>query len=314
MVTGIDAAGTDLNSEIVIDWEPKRAAFVRAQNAGPAPLEQSWSYGDAIATVSNNEIWRGVIDIDGAPVATVQVAERRLPAGLRLVRLTRGPVVAEAQHLTDAIDVIRADYRRWSRNLVFWMPHVVDAGPIMRRIGKRPMTTGYTTAWLDLQPDTAQLRADLRGNWRNALTQAETLPPKVRLDQRGRDIDLFIAEYLKDRRAQKYSGPSSTLVRAIADAFGKDIFLLQALDHGDVIAASLFLRHGRSATYYLSWTTNHGRERNAAHFLMWEGITRLKEAGVCWLDLGGMDARAPGIARFKLGLGAAPVTTSGTWF
>jgi hypothetical protein len=146
MVTGIDAAGTDLNSEIVIDWEPKRAAFVSTQNDGPAPLEQSWAYGDAIATVSSNEIWRGVIDIDGAPVATVQVAERRLPTGLRLVRLTRGPVVAEAQHLTDAVGVIRADYRRWARNLVFWMPDVVDAAPIMRRIGKRPMTTGYTTA------------------------------------------------------------------------------------------------------------------------------------------------------------------------
>lgn len=314
MGTGIDAAGTDLNSDITIDWEPKRAAFVKAQNDGPAPLEQSWAYGDALATVSNNDIWRGVIDIDGAPVATVQVAERRLPTGLRLVRLTRGPVVAEAQYLSDAIAVIRADYRRWSRNLVFWMPDVVDPVPIMRRIGKRPMTTGYTTAWLDLRSDTEQLRADLRGNWRNALNQAETSPPEIRLDQRGRDIDLFIAEYLKDRRAQKYSGPSSTLVRAIAEAFGKDIFLLQALDHGDVIAASLFLRHGRSATYYLSWTTSHGRERNAAHFLMWEGIARLKEAGVRWLDLGGMDARAPGIARFKLGVGAAPVTTSGTWF
>jgi hypothetical protein len=314
MVTGIDAAGTDLNSEIVIDWEPKRAAFVRAQNDGPAPLEKSWAYGDAIAAVSNNDIWRGVIDIDGTPVATVQTAERRLPTGLKLVRLTRGPVVADPQHLPGAVDAIRADYRRWSRNLVFWMPDVVDAAPAMRPIGKRPMTSGYTTAWLDLRPDTKQLRANLRGNWRNALNQAETSPPKVRLDQRGRDIDLFIAEYLKDRRAQKYSGPSSPLVRAIAEAFGKDIFLVQALDHGDVIAASLFLRHGNSATYYLSWTTNHGRERNAAHFLMWEGITQLKEAGVSWLDLGGMDARAPGIARFKLGVGAAPVTTSGTWF
>jgi len=220
MVTGIDAAGTDLNSEIVIDWEPKCSAFVRAQNDGPAPLEQSWAYGDAIAAASNNDIWRGVIDIDGTPVATVQTAERRLPTGLKLVQL----------------------------------------------------------------------------------------------DQRGRDTDLFIAEYLKDRRAQKYSGPSSPLVRATAEAFGKDIFLVQALDHGNVIAASLYMRHGNSATYSLSWTTNHGRERNATHFLIWEGITQLKEAGVSWLDLGGMDARATGIAHFKLCVGAAPVTTGGTLF
>ena len=220
MVTGIDAAGTDLNSEIVIDWEPKCAAFVRTQNDCPAPLEQSWAYGDAIAAVSNNNIWRGVIDIDGTPVATVQTAERRLPTGLKLVQL----------------------------------------------------------------------------------------------DQRGRDTDLFIAEYLKDRRAQKYSGPSSPLVQAIAEAFGKDIFWVQALDHGNFIAASLYMRHGKSETYDRSWTTNHGRERNATHFLMWEGIKQLKEASVSWLDLGGMDARATGIAHFKIGVGAAPVTTGGTWF
>ena len=117
MVTGIDAAGKDLNSEIVIDWEPKCAAFVRARNDGPKALEQSWACGDAIAAVSNNDIWRGVINIDDTPVATVQTAERRLPTGLKLAQLDR-------------------------------------------------------------------------------------------------DTDLFIAEYLKDRRAQKDSGPSSPLVRA----------------------------------------------------------------------------------------------------
>ena len=90
--------------------------------------------------------------------------------------------------------------------------------------------------------------------------------------------------------------------------------LIRALDHGDAIAASLFLRHGTSATYYLSWTTELGREKNAAHLILWNGVTRLRQAGIRWLDLGGMDARAPGLARFKLGLGANAVTCSGTWF
>ena len=123
----------------------------------------------------------------------------------------------------------------------------------------------------------------------------QSLPPK---------IETFIAGYLEDRRSQKYSGPSGILVRRIAETFKKDTFLLQALDHGDVIAATLFLRHGSSATYYLSWTTSLGRERNAAHLLLWQGLLQLRETGVKWLDLGGMDARAPGLARFKPGLGA----------
>tara|TARA_R110000868_G_scaffold28525_6_gene106879 strand:- start:13967 stop:14890 length:924 start_codon:yes stop_codon:yes gene_type:complete len=302
------------NSEIAIDWTPKRAVYTRTQDAGPAALEQSWAYGDALADVSANDIWRGIIEIDGAPVATVQTVEKRLPGGLILVRLTRGPVLAQPGLLSDIVYAIRADYPRFSRNLLFWMPDTADPAPVMRRIGKRPMTTGYTTAWLDLRPEPEILRANLRGKWRNALAQAETTPPKVHLDQRGRETEDFIAEYLRDRRSRKYSGPSAALVRAIAGAFARDVFLLQATDHGDVIASSLFLRHGRSATYFLSWTTDHGRERNAAHYLMWDGIERLRKAGVHWLDLGGMDARAPGVARFKMGVGANPVTASGTWF
>lgn len=314
IVTGINATGTNLNSPIAIDWSPKRAAFEKIQSACPAPLEQAWAYGESIGSVSTNEIHRAIVIADSRPVATLQTAERRLPGGLNLVRLTRGPVTAQPGFLPDIARALRADYPRLSRNLVFWMPDTVDAAAAMRPIGKRQMTTGYTTAWLDLAPAPDILRANLRGNWRNALAQAETDAPKIRDDRRAREIEHFVTHYLRDRRVQKYSGPSGILVRALADSFKKDTFLLQALDHGDVIAASLFLRHGTSATYYLSWTTDLGRERNAAHLLLWQGTIRLREAGVRWLDLGGMDARAPGIARFKLGLGADAVTYSGTWF
>lgn len=303
-----------MNSSIEIDWSPKRATFDRVQAASPAPLEQAWAYGDAIAGVSKNEIRRAVILVDGAATAALQTAERRLPTGLRLVRLTRGPVTARPDLLPDIAKTLRADYPRLSRNLLFWMPDTIDGAQAMRRIGKRMMTSGYTTAWVDLRATPEILRGNLRSNWRNALAQAETDAPKIRDDRRQREVENFIAGYLRDRRAQKYSGPSGILVRRLADTFKKDTFLLQALDHGDVIAASLFLRHGASATYYLSWTTKLGRERNAGHLLLWQGMTRLRDAGVKWLDLGGMDARTPGLARFKLGVGADAVTYSGTWF
>ncbi|CAN0464671.1 unnamed protein product, partial [Discosporangium mesarthrocarpum] len=233
-----------------------RASFEKVQANFPAALEQAWAYGEAIAGVSGNDIHRAIVKSAGTAVATLQTAERRLPAGLNLVRLTRGPVAAQPGLLPDIAKALRADYPRLSRNLLFWMPDSVDAAPAMRPIGKRKMTTGYTTAWLDLQPATETLRANLRGNWRNALAQAESDAPKIRDDRCQREIENFIAHYLKDRRAQKYSGPSGVLVRALGGAFSKDTILLQALDHGDVIAASLFLRHGASATYYLSWTTN----------------------------------------------------------
>ena len=48
--------------------------------------------------------------------------------------------------------------------------------------------------------------------------------------------------------------------------------------------------------------------------MMWAAITRLAEDGVRALDLGGVDTRAaPGLARFKLGLGGRTLSLAGTY-
>lgn len=290
-----------------IDWSAPRALFDTLQFDIPAPLEQSWNYGEAINAASFNDVRRGVVEIDGEPIAALQTVERKLPIALNLVRLTRGPVSAQAGLLDAFAKSLRSNYPRWSRNILFWMPDVADADGPMRSIGKRPMTSGYTTAWLDLSPPEEELRRRLRGNWRNALSRAENNDMMIRVSWRMEEVEPFIAHYVRDRKAQKYSGPSANFVRLLADRFGRDVILIRALDHGDAIAASLFLRHGTSATYYLSWTTELGREKNAAHLILWEGVTRLKKDGVRWLDLGGMDARAPGLARLSSVLGRPPL-------
>lgn len=88
--------------------------------------------------------------------------------------------------------------------------------------------------------------------------------------------------------------------------------MIRSFYHGGVVAASLFRRHGTSATYHLSWTTDLGRKKNAAHLIPWDGFTRLKPARNRWLNLGGMNTRAPGLARFNLGLGTDAATSTGT--
>ena len=167
-----------MNSHIEIDWTPKRAAYERIQAACPSPLEQAWAYGDSMAEISKVEIRRATIIAQGSPVATIQTAERKLPAGFNLVRLTRGPVSTTPELLPQFARALRTEYPRLSRNLLFWMPDVLGGADSMRPIGKRMMTNGYTTAWLDLQPEPDVLRANLRGNWRNALAQAEADAPK----------------------------------------------------------------------------------------------------------------------------------------
>ena len=305
-----------LNSSVFIDWMPDRPRYDALLAAGPAPLEQAWQYGAAVSEISRNGAARAVISVDGRPVAALQAAERRLPGGATLVRLTRGPVVREPAFLPEVAAALRAAWPLRRGRLLFWMPDLpaAEAQALLRPLGKRPMTTGYGTAWLDIAADPANLRRSLRGNWRSALVKAEADPPVLRLTRSATDLDSFVAGYLRDRRDRRYGGPTERLVRALAATFGKDMFLIRALEDGDTLAAALFLRHGSTATYFLSWTTPEGRGRSAAHLLVWTAIERLRGSGVRWMDLGGIDAHAPGVARFKLGTGALPVIASGTWF
>lgn len=289
------------------------------QATGPAPLEQGWAYGDALAAASGVRIRRALVVRSGATVATLQATERRLPAGFSLIRLVRGPVAGTGGDPVAGAEIaagIRAALPLRSRCLLFWMPDCAeDAAPaLLRPLGKRPMTTGYTTSWLDMAEDPGGLRASLRSNWRNQLRNAEKNPPCLRRTATAGDVERFLAGYNADRRRKRYRGPPEKLVRTLFEAFGDDALLLQAANGPETDAAALFLRHGTSATYFLSWSTPAGRQRNAANLLLWTAVQDLRAAGVRWLDLGGLDARAPGIARFKLGLGGTAVRYSGTWF
>ena len=79
------------------------------------------------------------------------------------------------------------------------------------------------------------------------------------------------------------------------------------------LAGVLFFVHGRTATYTLAWTGPEGRRRHAHNLLLWRAVLALRERGLGWLDLGGVNAAAPGVARFKLGLGGRLHTLAGTF-
>jgi lipid II:glycine glycyltransferase (peptidoglycan interpeptide bridge formation enzyme) len=128
-------------------------------------------------------------------------------------------------------------------------------------------------------------------------------------------METALAGYAYLRRARRFGGPSPALLRAAAAEAGSDPFLAMTAKAGGVpVAAAAFARHGRAATYSVGWSDAAGRRGNAAALLLWHGLLELKRQGTDWLDLGGIDTRAaPGIARFKLGLGGNIVTLAGTF-
>ena len=102
-----------------------------------------------------------------------------------------------------------------------------------------------------------------------------------------------------------YRGPSKGLIDALHRHGNATAGLrLMVAEHdGNPVAGILLALHGKAATYVVGWTGDKGRELRAAHLLLWQAIERLKADGYEWFYRGGISAEAPGVERFKLGLG-----------
>ena len=290
--------------------------------AGRSSLEQSWSYGEAVAACSRQTVARAVIAREGRPLALVQAFARRLGAVGSLHRILRGPVWLqpdlESGVRLEVLRAIKSDFRLGRRQLLLWLPELPDApasDAAMRSLGSRRMVTGYSSVWLDLRCNEAALRAGLHVKWRNALRAAEKARLQVKASYGGRLLTESLDRYDGFRRSKRFTGPSGTFIGQIAEAGQrhKETLLLSATGRGEPLAGIVLIRHGASATYYAGWTSPEGRRLKAHNLLLWRGIGALREAGTDWLDLGGVDPSVPGVARFKLGLGGEAFTLAGTY-
>jgi lipid II:glycine glycyltransferase (peptidoglycan interpeptide bridge formation enzyme) len=110
------------------------------------------------------------------------------------------------------------------------------------------------------------------------------------------------AELLEDR---DFDGPPAELLLAWRRNLDETepFIVLRAMSEDEPIAGICLTCHGSAATYLLGWNGPRGRALRAHQFLLWQAVVHLKQTGVRWFDLGGIDEEgAPGITEFKLGL------------
>ena len=295
------------------------------RQAGKSSLEQSWAYGDAVATLHGTEVRRRIIHRADAPVALVQgFRTRDLKIG-SINRILRGPVWLSELSGSDRLEacrLIRREFRARITDLLFWLPDLPDTADSMdhmKALGMRRMVTGYSTVWLDIRPDEDRLLSRLQGKWRNSLRAGEKAGLRARAADRDRAFEDSMAAYDKFRRKQRFIGPPADLIRHIRSAPGATdksagVRVWDAIHDKTAVAGVAVARHGASATYLAAWTSRDGRQRNAHNLLLWRAIVELRKTGTDWLDLGGVDTQsATGLARFKLGLGGKLETQSGTY-
>lgn len=290
-------------------------------------LLMTWQYAMALAGTEGAKADFGLIRFQGKPVGIAAVEKRTALKLFTAARLYRGPAWIYEEIPGEMLKLVLGmlkDRYRLSRGVRFVLhPELEDNEVHRRKVGEAGYTRrmeGYRTAWLDLAPDTADLRAGLGQKWRNALNQAER--NDLVIETGIRHLPWLIDVYQEHRSAHGYTGPAPALLRLMAkvdgeSGDGRPLFsLYRACRKGQPLAGILLARHGKAATYLVAWNGREGRRRRANHLLLWRAMCDLRAEECRWLDLGGLpaDPESGGmhpLSRFKLGTGARPSTLVG---
>jgi lipid II:glycine glycyltransferase (peptidoglycan interpeptide bridge formation enzyme) len=145
------------------------------------------------------------------------------------------------------------------------------------------------------------------------LTQAERHNIDVIVGDSDDQFEWLYGNHASHMEAHGYRGPSPALLRALRSHAPDEEKprLVIARHDGQPVAGILLTVHGKSATYLVGWSGDAGRRLRAHNLLLWRAIEQLKSAGIHWLDLGGINTDAPGVASFKRGMGGELVILAG---
>ena len=307
-----------------IDWNRHSAAQWQTMldSCERPTLTQSPAYAAAASEVDagGSGADYGLIRFQGKPIGMAIVTRRRTFGGATSCSLYRGPLwiydEIPGEMLKLVLRQLRLRHRWWRGRPLTFHPELADSPDNRRTLtdaGFRRVADGYATIWLDLSAPLEQLRTNLRPQWRNKLTQAEGQNVEVISGADDRQFEWLYDNHARNMEAHGYRGPSPALLRALRDHAPRDQKprLLIAQHEGQPVAAILLILHGASATYLVGWSGDAGRRLRAHNLLLWRAAEHLKSAGIHWLDLGGINADAPGVASFKRGMGGELVVLVG---
>ena len=285
-------------------------------------LQQSWAYGEAMASLEV-KVLRAMVWQGDQLVAIAQFICKRIAGYISFASCSRGPVWhpdLQPQQRAEVYKLLRQSMPLPRLRVVLFSPDreesQVDAAEIK---GLYKVMTGYSTVMLDLRPPLDSLKAGFEGKWRNRLNKA-LANEKIRVQVQAsvKRCEWLLGQELDQREAKKFHGLPTAFVSAYigASAEPRLAFLVAYAEYGkDTVAAMLFLIHGAVASYHMGWSNEQGRQLNAHNLLMWKLMAQAQSMGLEGLDLGGVNTHdLPGISRFKLGTGGRVLRLAGTFF
>ena len=169
----------------------------------------------------------------------------------------------------------------------------------------------YRTFLVDLAAPIEELRKRLDGKWRNMLKQAERNGLTVISGQGTGEYRAFCEIYTQMRKRKAFettvdAEEFALIQEALPEAQRMQVLICQ--DKGVPVAGMVATAMGNGAIYLLGATSDAGLNSRGAYLLQWTLICWLKERGIRWYDLGGIDPEGnPGVHHFKKGLSGADI-------
>jgi hypothetical protein len=164
----------------------------------------------------------------------------------------------------------------------------------------------HRTLVLDLSPSLDELRRTLDKKWRNQLNAAERNDLKITGGASNEDYRRFCKVYDQMWQRKKFHttvdvGEFGRIQERLPET--QRMPTLICVHAGEPVAGLISSAMGESAIYLLGATNDAGMKVKASYLLQWAMIRSLKEMGVRYYDLGGIDPVAnPGVYHFKSGL------------
>jgi Acetyltransferase (GNAT) domain len=290
-----------------------------------ANLYQTWSYGEV--RWGRRCTSHLILKRNGRVVAMAQVAVfKPLPLRMGIAQLRWGPVCLpkDGSNETDAAavmaDALYEEYVRkrgmYLRILPAGWGHAEDdsalANALDTRFACEPFEAGesYRTMVVDLRPSLESIRKALDQKWRNQLNRAERNGLSVS-EPSGESAFRVFAKLYEQMVARKQ------LVAADLDQFiqmqdrlpnrhAMKVLICEA--SGEAVAGLVGGAVGNTGIYLLGATNEQGMKSKGAYLLQWHMMAWLKQAGLEFYDLGGINPETnPGVYHFKKGMGGHDV-------
>lgn len=283
------------------------------KNVGQSNLLQSWSYGEAKTKTEGWHVKRLVFNRSEVPLAIVQVLEKRISGLIKVRRINRGPLFFPETSASDKMEVFGELIRFgnvFQGKILSIAPELTLTGAnLVALISNRIHNfnpRSWMSVWIDLRPEMGQIRSNLSGKWRNRLVTSEKNDLEIEIGSGPDLVQWMVKRYEENMHLKDFEGIRLPVLEELYKNSMPDspLIIYRTRFNGEYIGGICIACHGTAATYLIGWTGPEGRHLKVNYVLLWAAIENLRNNGIIWLDLGGVDDDAtPGITEFKFGMG-----------